>query len=283
MSIVGSILTVTTSWATNRATGWARRITVETMFTIEHFASRSFGVVRPSQPTGDLFYFLHGSRQSGRVVREFSNRNFDAYAARGITVVYPDGVQRHWNDSRREMDLPTRLQGTDDVAFLRELAQHLGARRVWAAGFSNGAEMIIRLLHDAPGWLQAAGIVAATQPAAHNFLSDATNWHPTPVMVVCGQEDPIYPCQGGQLRGDVLSAQATGAYYAQLNGCAAAHEEHNDFGVQRAYAGMAPVEQWELAGVGHVVPCDKPVNSKFLGPARTDWNFAARFAAFAGF
>lgn len=251
-------------------------------FEMQSLGSRQYGIIRPEYPNGDICFVLHGSKQTGRVIRTFSNRCFDTYTQYGITVVYPDGIGRNWNDARRHMDLVTRQAGTDDVGFLCELAQHLGAQRIYGVGFSNGGEMIIRLLHDQPGLLAAAAVVAATQPAADNFLCHTENWIATPLLLVTGQEDPVYPVNGGDMRGKVLSAAATARYYAELNDATLAAEDTTEFGLHRRYSGNAAVEQWELSGVGHVVPSNKVITSKFLGPARTDWNTASYFARLAG-
>ncbi|MDO4929310.1 MAG: poly(3-hydroxyalkanoate) depolymerase [Corynebacterium sp.] len=243
------------------------------MFTLERFGQRRYGIVRPACPNGELFVFLHGAKQSGRVLREFSNRNFDAFAGQGVTVIYPDGLQRHWNDARVGMQVHTE----DDVAFLSELIASFHPSRVWGAGFSNGGEMLLSLLHAAPGLLHGACIIAATQPSPDNFLLDATGWVPTPIMVVVGKEDSVYPVRGGNMRGGVLSAQDSAHYFAGLNGAGPRVRRNAQCW---EYGGPAPVRLWELDGVGHVVPCDKAVHSTFLGPAPTDWQVAPEIARF---
>lgn len=88
-----------------------------------------------------LIIFLHGSRQSGSVARNFTDRQFEAL---GPTVIYPDGVGRHFNDLR--------------VGFLTELISLYDARTVIGCGFSNGGQMLLRLLYDAPLRLHAAAL-----------------------------------------------------------------------------------------------------------------------------
>lgn len=246
------------------------------MFTLERFGERRYGVVRPARPNGELFVFLHGAMQSARVLREFSNRNFDVFAKQGITVIYPEGLHRHWNDARIGMQVHTE----DDVAFLSGLIKSFQPTRVWGAGFSNGGEMLLSLLHAAPGLLSGACIIAATQPTPDNFLLSTTGWIPTPIMVVVGNKDPVYPIHGGDMRGGVLSARESARYFADLNGAGPCVQRN---GQCWEYEGPAPVRLWELDGVGHVVPCDKAVHSEFLGPAPTDWHVAPEIARFFGF
>lgn len=88
-----------------------------------------------------------------------------------MSVAYPEGVARHWNDGRRLLQEKTRELGTNDVEYLTEFVHSFECTgRVFGAGFSNGGHMIYRLLHEAPGLFDAALVIAATQPTPENFL-----------------------------------------------------------------------------------------------------------------
>lgn len=215
------------------------------------FGTRRYGLIPGSD---DVLLWLHGSTQSASVTRRFTNRRFEAL---GMTVLYPEGVAHHWNDARRDLAERTRDLQTDDVGFLTELVHSFEPLRVVGAGFSNGGHMIYRLLHDAPGLLNAACVIAATQPAADNFLSTVDKWQPTPLLLLHGAADPIAPIAGGHVRGATLSAADTLAYYQRLNGDA------------------APVELVTLPDTGHVVPGPGCVASDFLGPANESVDAAA--------
>jgi polyhydroxybutyrate depolymerase len=60
--------------------------------------------------------------------------------ARGVIIVYPDGLDRHWNDGRSTIRNPH-----DDVGFVSALLDRIGrdyridAGRIYATGISNGA------------------------------------------------------------------------------------------------------------------------------------------------
>jgi len=60
-----------------------------------------------------------------------------------MSVAYPEGVARHWNDGRRLLQEKTRELGTNDVEYLTEFVHSFECTgRVFGAGFSNGGHMI---------------------------------------------------------------------------------------------------------------------------------------------
>lgn len=212
-----------------------------------------------------LLYF-HGSLQSGNVARNFTGRTFDDMAAaRGVRLVYPDGVDRHFNDTRLALRERTRQLGVDDVGFTRAIVDWLGVESVHACGYSNGGQMVMRLLHDAPGLLTGAATFAATMPAENNRLPDlGSALVPTPYLAIHGTADHIVKYDGGvagldpaHTRGELISARASAEYFAQANGLGAdAHTQYSPSPgvlVDR-WDGAAPVELWSIEGMGHLVP-----------------------------
>ena len=131
-----------------------------------------------------------------------------------MSVAYPEGVARHWNDGRRLLQEKTRELGTNDVEYLTEFVHSFECTgRVFGAGFSNGGHMIYRLLHEAPGLFDAALVIAATQPTPENFLPappTADRWRPTPLLLIHGESDPIAPMAGGTVRGGGFGQMAHG-------------------------------------------------------------------------
>ncbi|GAA1472161.1 poly(3-hydroxyalkanoate) depolymerase [Corynebacterium felinum] len=240
---------------------------------------RTYGKISSGVSSPDVFVWLHGSTQSGQVGRRFTAGQFDVFASLGYTVLYPDGVGRHWNDGRVDLREKTRALGTDDVLFLSELIEHYRGDngRVFGAGYSNGGQMILRLLFDAPALLTRAAVFAATQPIKDNFLCSTEDFIPTPLLLMHGVEDPIAPFHGGRLqlfsnacRGEVLSFERTLALYSALNtGVSFTPPPPRHRGVELYdYPGVAG---YALHGVGHVVPVAGAVQSEFLGPTHTDF------------
>ncbi|WIM67336.1 PHB depolymerase family esterase [Corynebacterium breve] len=241
----------------------------------------------------DVVIYFHGSMQSSNVARNFTGNTFDALADQhGVVICYPDGVHHHFNDSRRDFNEATRRLRIDDVGFTRELVAKLrddySVGRVFAAGYSNGGQMVTRLLHDAPGLLDGAALFAAPVPAEQNMLSDAAGWEPTPVLMVHGTADDMVPYAGGAAgyaghqRGEVRSAIATAEYYAGLNGSS----EHQRFDpmdtvVVDRFTGGATTELWSVEGMGHVVPSPKQLDAR-IGPGTDVFTGAEVVAKFFG-
>lgn len=272
--------------------------------TIEHQGiSRKYIVVEPSTLDAgrgcapNLLIYFHGSQQSGSVSRRFTNGTFDDMAQRtGTLLVYPDGYHNHFNDARGILPAKAREEGIDDVAFTQllvtTLREEYGVGNVYACGYSNGGQMTLRLLFDAPGLLSGAAVFCSTLGAGDNHAptNPDSMYEPTPVMMIAGTDDPITPFGGGAIgagtrhyRGEVLSAPATAARLAELNGASASDvsRPYPDVSVTR-YGGANPVELWAVEGMGHLVPCGKTLDPR-LGTPTESFLAADAVAAFFGF
>ena len=252
----------------------------------------------PAAPSA-LLYF-HGSLQNGNVARNFTGRTFDDMAAeRGVVLVYPDGVDRHFNDTRLHLREKTRDLGVDDVGFTRAIVDWLRAERavdaVYACGYSNGGQMVMRLLHDAPSLLAGAATFAATMPAVDNRVPGlGEDLSPTPYLAIHGTADHIVHYEGGiagldptHTRGELISARDSAEYFAAANGLGAAdHEQFSPVDgvlVDRwVRAGAPPVELWSIEGMGHLVPTPKQLPAS-VGPGTTAVVAAEVVAEFFGF
>ena len=133
-----------------------------------------------------------------------------------------------WNDARASTSSRARQDGVDDVAFLRAVIRDHRARgveHVTAVGFSNGGQLLIRALQDAPDLLDAAVLVGATMPTKDNLLPPASAPRPIPVALVHGTRDPIVPFGGGEAslfglrsRGTVQSFADTVQHFVSVAG-----------------------------------------------------------------
>lgn len=240
---------------------------------------RTYLLRESTVPTDAVLIYFHGSQQSGSVGRKFTNNTFDAVACH---VVYPDGVEQHWNDARIGLHEKTRDLGVDDVGFvtalLARLHGYLGFSRVFLAGYSNGGQMVMRLLHDAPGLLAGAATFAATMPAEGNRvdgLGEADT--PTPYLAMHGTADHIVKYDGGvaglddaHSRGVLVSAFESARYFAATNGLDDSDHEAvpgpEGVTVDRwSREGVPTVELWSIEGMGHVVPTPKQLPAS-IGP-----------------
>lgn len=245
--------------------------------------TRTFVVVgEADEPAGrPLVLVFHGSQQTGESHRRFTGRALDSLATEGRAVVaYLDGYRSNWNDARVQSSFPARKENVDDIAFTREVVASVAESHgidtdsVVAVGFSNGGQMVIRLLHEAAELLAGAVIVAATMPERENFGAEfsARTDHPVPVTIVAGTADPIIPFEGGRMPwwartvfsigGRTLSAVATADYFAQRNGITvepyrsepAASAKVPVETLAHREAGRPPVTLYVARGGGHTVP-----------------------------
>lgn len=173
-----------------------------------------------------LVLALHGGSGTARGMARVTG--FDEVADReGFIVVYPEGLDRQWNDGRVIVDHGPRL-GIDDVGFLVAVVERVAVahvvdrRRVYATGISNGAMMSLRLAVERPDVFTAvAGVAGAVSEVLASGRPPAA---PVPVMLVNGTEDTLVPFAGGDVtvlgrpRGKVLSTPASVAYWVEHNG-----------------------------------------------------------------
>jgi polyhydroxybutyrate depolymerase len=257
---------------------------------------RTLTVVRQQQPgsgTVPVVLVFHGSMQTAEVIRSFTANTFDQIGApSGAIVAYLDGYKRHWNDARIVNTSAARTDHVDDVAFTTAAIDLLVRRfngdssQVYAIGFSNGGQLVMRLIHEIPSALAGAAILSTTQSVPENFAPDRPKEQPLPVMFVHGTQDPITPYSGGMAkmlrflpRGLGLSAQETAEYYADRNGIttspavtALTSAEKGPTRVDRTdyrQPDRLPVTLYTVHGGGHSIPGPKSVTPRFL-MGRTD-------------
>ena len=96
-------------------------------------------------------------------------------------VVYPEGLNKHWNDGRNARKFAEQDAKTNDVAFVVALLDHLkkefpkiDPKRVFTTGASNGGFISHRIAIEASDRFAAAGIVcgrgkAFAFPGRHSF------------------------------------------------------------------------------------------------------------------
>lgn len=242
--------------------------------------SRTFMAVIPDQlqPGAPLLLVFHGSMQNGQAIRESLGYTFDRLAVQhGFVVVYPDAYKGAWHDCRTAADFPARRENIDDVGFARALiaqfrdSHQIDPAQVYAAGYSNGGQMIFRLAAEAAGEFAGLAAIAATQPTEDNFACAAPS-HGVPMLLISGTRDPIVPYGGGMIslfgmqpRGTARSFADTARFYAECNGISAAPTKHSwphtgTLGKTTVTASSyqqaerPPVTAYTVQGGGHVVP-----------------------------
>jgi polyhydroxybutyrate depolymerase len=257
-------------------------------------------------PGAPLLLALHGTGGTGERLRSFTGGEFDKLAdAHGFAVIYPTGYKNSWDDCRKTDTTASKQQHIDDIAFFRALvarfhdAHGIDPRRVVVMGYSNGAQMAMRVALEAPDLAAAIAAVSANLPVPDNFICHPSG-KPAAVLLMDGTADPINPFKGGEVvlshgqhRGVVQSTDATARYWATLDGYAGDPETdklpHRDPADPTSLtvwdwhdAGKKPVIAFIVNGGGHVVPNPHFPNIPVLGKVTHDidapqeiWGFFA--------
>jgi polyhydroxybutyrate depolymerase len=187
-------------------------------------------VPKTLKPGAPLVFVLHPSGGDAAGMRRYSNYEFDELADKhGFLVVYPDGFDNTWNDCRAGSPFSSKRLKIDDAGFIKSLldlevtAHAVDRKRVFAAGWSNGAQLAYRLALEYPEDFAGIAAVSASVPVKENLDCGQAD-KPIPVMIVNGTADPINPYRGGMVSlggaklGNVLSSEGTAKYWAKLLG-----------------------------------------------------------------
>ena len=239
----------------------------------------------PPPPAGwPLVLAFHGGQSHPEMMRRFSG--LDVLAAEGRAVVaYPAGTGSRdglftWNGGNCCGE--ARDIGSDDVGFARALVADIvrrmpiDARRVHAAGMSNGAMMAYRV------GAEAADLVASIAPVAGPLaLASIAPSRPVPVLHFHGSLDQFTPLEGGIGRRSVTRVShrpvLEGLYeWVRADGCPAEPRRETvpcpdpNLAIERLMWGPgdagSEVVFYRIEGGGHVWPGRTP-DSFLLGPA----------------
>ena len=177
-----------------------------------------------------LLFVLHGGGGTCGGMLRLTNGRFNELADRdGFFVVYPQGIDKSWNDGRPDKISGAHRKGIDDVGFFRALIDHLldtypiDPERIFVCGISNGGLMSFRLGCSLPDKIRAIAAVTAQIPAAVAPLCRSES--KVSLALFNGTEDPLVPYSGGQIkvfqrqRGEVLSTDETIRIWRQKNRC----------------------------------------------------------------
>lgn len=191
--------------------------------------TRSFVIHVPvgQPPSGGfpLILAFHGGGMQGAGMARVTGLDTVADKRRFV-VVYPDGIDKHWNDGRLTIRNPQ-----NDVGFVSALldqlqrAEPVDAHRVYATGISNGALFVQRLGCELSPRIDAIAPVAGSLPV--DLVKRCGPARKVAALQISGTADPIMPYDGGRVEsfggrgegGAVESVVGTTALWARLNGC----------------------------------------------------------------
>jgi polyhydroxybutyrate depolymerase len=218
-----------------------------------------------------LVIVLHGSGASGQTVRQMSR--LDSLAdVHDFVAVYPDatrnwlGLQSGWNAGA--CCTAAVRNEVDDIGFLRALITHVAGampidrRRIYVAGFSDGARMAYRAGCEMSAEVAAVGVVAGSlaqrgcmpgRPvpliAFHGTSDDEVAFGDTSFTAALGRDLQVAAPVPPSVR-----------YWATLNGCSNATLSRRSPAVSEVrFAGCrADVELFAIDSGGHAWPGGDP-------------------------
>jgi polyhydroxybutyrate depolymerase len=183
-----------------------------------------------SQKPAPLVLALHGGGGTGKRMHRLTGLNTLA-DRHGFIAVYPDAVDKHWNDGRNLPSYRSQRENIDDVGFISALVEALSDQyavdrnRVYVTGASNGAMMSFRLACELTHKIAAIAPVIGSM--GENISRTCAPSRPIPVLIVGGTGDPLVPWNGGHVHlfrrklGRVLSFADTARFWVEHNGCSA--------------------------------------------------------------
>ena len=247
-----------------------------------------------------LVLAFHGGQGRGEWLARNTGFN-DLADKEGFIVVYPDAIDRHWNDG---LNTPGFDPTIDDVSFVASLIDELeqtiniDRRRIYATGMSNGGFFTLRLACELSDRIAAFAPVAATLPV--NITSQCRHENPVSILLIGGTDDTFVPWQGGSMRRgqQILSMRETFEFWKHHNACVSREEVYQLPDSDRTdgtdiesstYWGCrssSEVKLLKIRGGGHGWPGGRrPLNPSLVGQTSYDinateviWNFFKRHA-----
>jgi polyhydroxybutyrate depolymerase len=154
---------------------------------------------------------------------------FSGMADRGhFIVVYPEGIERSWNDGRDTTVSRAHRDNIDDVHFVAVMIDaiskehRIDPKRIYATGISNGAIFSHYLAANLAD--RIAAIAPVVGGIADPFAARFDPAQPVSVLMFQGTDDPLVPFDGGDVawgnRGKIISTAETVKKWMQRDGCA---------------------------------------------------------------
>lgn len=177
-----------------------------------------------------VLFCLHGGGGKARGMIRLTKSRFHSLADNsGFIVIYPQGVDKGWNDGRIGDYSTATRENIDDVGFIREIifelsnTHDIASDRIFATGISNGGFMSMRLACELPQLIRGAAVVAAT--IGEEFAANCRGEGPVNILIMNGMNDPLVPFSGGYVkvlrktRGKILSTYDAVNLWVERNGC----------------------------------------------------------------
>jgi polyhydroxybutyrate depolymerase len=209
VACVGSVSLAGSAFARSTDSSSRTHTTIELMSGGRTRRSLLFVPARRDEKTAwPLVIMLHGMGGTSRNAMEETDWSAKA-EAEGFIVAYPDATRANeskppnfrrnpqaWNDGSGRFHAGEMK--VDDVAFIKALIAKLSndyaidAKRIFVAGFSNGASMTFRI-----GAALSAQVAAIAPNAGACWSASLRLARGVPVCYITGTADPLNPIDGG--------------------------------------------------------------------------------------
>ena len=180
--------------------------------------TRSYEYRLVSENGTDLVIALHGGGDSASSFEAYSKITDEVTGTKRFGVIYPEGINNHWNDGRAESG-----STADDVRFIRDIISRYEGRgysKFYLIGMSNGGLMAQRMACEIPAELEGIVVISATQST---YLQTECSSDTTALksMFIFGDSDPIFSSDGriNPNRGTHIGMSATAEYWLERNSC----------------------------------------------------------------
>lgn len=195
---------------------------------------RSYQIYIPDTYSPNLSYplvfVLHGGGGTAKGLIRTTKARFNQLAKQdNFIAIYPNGIEKSWNDGARDTIGVARKLNINDVGFIERLIEKLNSKlsidtkKIFACGISNGGFMAQRLAYELPDKIKGIGVVAAnlSKVQAEKEAPKIS----TSVIFINGTDDPLVPYNGGQVtvfrknRGEILSVVKSIQHWKEINHC----------------------------------------------------------------
>ncbi len=227
-----------------------------------------------------LIIAYHGSKMKAFIMQIFTGHEFDELADmdENTIIVYPQGYKNNWNDCRKQAPFPAKQSNVDDVKFTEQIISffkkeyQIDTTHIFAVGFSNGGQMVMKLAKQKPEWFKGFAVISANLPTENNNDCIDTK-KPVSLLLMNGTNDPINPYEGGEVIldrqsfGSVISTEQNLQHWLNVSNCDLLEKgitqfpqnkaENNITAIQKTYLSSTTNKQISFIKVingGHTIP-----------------------------
>jgi polyhydroxybutyrate depolymerase len=177
-----------------------------------------------------LLFHLHGGGGTAQGTPGLTFNKFNQLAEKeGFIVVYPNAIDKNWNDGRSFHFKNHDFKDIDDVGFILQIIDQVSKKhlidrdRIFSTGMSNGGFMTTRLLCDEADVFRGGAILTAQ--ISEDYFPKCNPGQPVGVLVMNGTADELVPYDGGEIkvlgqkRGEIISTDEYIDFWRKHNGC----------------------------------------------------------------